>query len=63
MTELTKPKFHDKTLICVDCGREFLFSTGEQLYYWSKGLIEPKHCPDCRLKRKITLVPEREADR
>ena len=51
-------KVEDKTLHCVDCGAQFLFSTGEQRYFLSKGLSMPKRCPECRLKRKLTLVRE-----
>ena len=28
----------DKTLVCRDCGQEFVFSTGEQEFYQSHGL-------------------------
>ena len=44
----------DQTLICEDCGKEFIFSVGEQEFYAEKGLTNtPKRCPDCRkLRRK-----------
>jgi len=43
----------DKTLTCSDCGREFTFSTGEQEFYSSRGLLnEPKRCPECRATRR-----------
>ena len=39
----------DKTLVCRDCGREFIFTVGEQEFYLSRGLEnEPGRCPDCR---------------
>jgi CxxC-x17-CxxC domain-containing protein len=45
--------FVDKTLTCRDCGREFVFTAGEQQFYQSRGLInEPGRCPDCRRARK-----------
>ncbi len=47
----------DCTLRCVECGNEYLFSVGEQLYFQSKQLSIPKRCPPCRLKRKRSLVP------
>ena len=28
----------DKVLVCRDCGREFVFSAGEQEFYSSRGL-------------------------
>ncbi len=45
--------FEDKTLICEDCGEEFVFSVEEQEFYDSKGFEnEPKRCKSCRQKRK-----------
>jgi len=51
-------KLQDKLLRCVDCGTDFIFTAGEQRYFLSKGLSIPKRCPECRQKRKATLVPE-----
>jgi hypothetical protein len=48
----------DKRLRCLDCGISFVFSKGEQRYFLSKGLSEPKRCPQCRLKRRLSLVRE-----
>jgi hypothetical protein len=43
----------DKTLICKDCQKEFVFTDGEQEFYREKGLVnEPQRCPDCRKERK-----------
>ncbi len=43
----------DKTLVCRDCGREFIFTTGEQEFYLSRGLQnEPGRCPECRAARR-----------
>ncbi len=45
--------FADKTLVCQDCGREFVFTAGEQEFYKSRGFQhEPSRCPECRLARK-----------
>jgi CxxC-x17-CxxC domain-containing protein len=45
--------FLDKTLSCRDCGRQFVFSSGEQQFYQSRGLTnEPGRCPECRRARK-----------
>jgi len=55
---IEKVEFKNKTLICQDCGKPFVFKAGEAQFYWSKGLSIPKRCPQCRLKRKLTLVPE-----
>ena len=43
----------DKTLTCVDCGNEFVFTAGEQEFYKEKGFDnEPKRCKECRDKKK-----------
>lgn len=43
----------DKTLVCCDCGSDFVFSSGEQEFYKEKGFDnEPKRCKDCRDKKK-----------
>ena len=58
MINLRKANFQDKQLTCADCEATFIFTKGERYYYASKGLAEPKRCPNCRLKRKLTLAPE-----
>ena len=43
----------DKTIICKDCGAEFIFSNSEQAFYREKGFNnEPTRCPKCRGARK-----------
>ncbi len=43
----------DKTLTCVDCNAEFIFTVKEQEFYEEKGFTnEPKRCADCRAKKK-----------
>lgn len=43
----------DEMLNCVDCGRQFVFSAGEQRFYEQKGFQnKPNRCPDCRSARK-----------
>ena len=45
--------FQDKTLVCKDCGKEFVFSAGEQAFYAEKGFEnEPARCHECRDKRR-----------
>jgi CxxC-x17-CxxC domain-containing protein len=45
--------FQDKTLVCKDCGNEFIFSAGEQEFYAEKGFEnEPVRCRDCRDARR-----------
>jgi CxxC-x17-CxxC domain-containing protein len=43
----------DKTLVCVDCGAEFIFTAGEQEFFASRGFSnEPKRCQPCRAGRR-----------
>lgn len=52
----------DKTLICQDCGQEFIFTAGEQEFYKAKGFDnEPKRCKACRDKRKAQRRQPKEA--
>ena len=45
----------DKTLVCVDCGAEFIFTAGEQEFFSSRGYVnEPKRCPTCRSSRRAS---------
>lgn len=45
--------FQDKSLICKDCGKEFVFTAGEQEFYAEKGFQnEPARCKDCRGLKK-----------
>lgn len=51
----------DKTLICKECGQEFVFTAGEQEFYAEKGFEnEPQRCQACRQARKRAAKPERE---
>ena len=60
---IEKLPLEDRQIPCLDCGAIFTFTTGEQRYFLSKRLSEPKRCPQCRLKRKLSLVPDPEASR
>lgn len=43
----------DKTIVCKDCGKEFIFTVGEQEFYKEKGFTnEPVRCKECRDKKK-----------
>ena len=53
--------YEDKTLICKDCGKEFVFTAGEQEFYAEKGFQnEPQRCKECRTARKNAAKPARE---
>jgi hypothetical protein len=43
----------DRTLVCQDCGMDFIFTAGEQEFYKEKGFDnEPKRCKECRDRKK-----------
>ena len=53
--------FEDKTLVCKECGKEFVFSAGEQAFYKEKGFMnEPKSCKACRDAKKNAGRAQRE---
>ena len=48
-----KKLYQDKTLVCKDCGKEFVFTAGEQEFYAEKGVQnEPQRCKECRAAKK-----------
>ncbi|MCR4435211.1 MAG: zinc-ribbon domain containing protein [Clostridiales bacterium] len=48
--------FQDKSLVCKDCGSEFIFTAGEQEFYAEKGFQnEPTRCKECRSIRKAQM--------
>ena len=48
--------FEDKTLVCKDCGKEFVWTAGEQEFYASRGFEnQPQRCKPCRDARKNNL--------
>lgn len=50
----------DITLTCKDCGKEFVFTAGEQEFYELKGLTnQPGRCPECRKARKEAMANRR----
>ena len=45
-------EFQDKNLRCVDCGTEFVWTAGEQMFFADKNFKnEPKRCKACKAKR------------
>ncbi|MEG1394389.1 MAG: zinc-ribbon domain-containing protein [Clostridia bacterium] len=53
----------DKTLVCKDCGKEFVFTVGEQQFYQEKGFTnEPQRCPDCRKAKKMARNSNRRSN-
>jgi CxxC-x17-CxxC domain-containing protein len=55
-------EFQDRMLTCIDCGSEFVFTAGEQLFLHDKQFRnEPKRCKSCKAKRISVLgaAPQR----
>lgn len=45
--------YTDRVMTCIDCGQEFVFTSGEQAFYAQRGFTEaPKRCVSCRTARK-----------
>ena len=45
-------EYQDKSLTCVDCGAEFVWMAGEQMFFTDKQFKnEPKRCKACKTKR------------
>jgi CxxC-x17-CxxC domain-containing protein len=45
-------EFVDRLLICADCGGEFIFTAGEQLFFLDKNFKnDPKRCKPCKSRR------------
>jgi CxxC-x17-CxxC domain-containing protein len=50
-------EYKDKVLRCSDCGEEFIFTAGEQLFFADKGLKnEPKRCKGCKAKKNERIA-------
>jgi CxxC-x17-CxxC domain-containing protein len=49
-------EFQDRLLKCIDCGSEFTFTAGEQLFFYDKQFKnEPKRCKPCKTKRAAAV--------
>lgn len=47
--------FQDRTLVCSDCGEDFVFTIDDQQYHMEKGYTnEPKRCLNCRRARRAS---------
>ena len=46
----------DEKIICKDCGKEFIFTVGEQQFYAEKGFEnKPVRCKECRMAKKAKM--------
>jgi CxxC-x17-CxxC domain-containing protein len=45
--------YQDETLVCKECGAEFVFTAQEQEFFAEKGFAnKPTRCRSCRIARK-----------
>jgi len=55
--EQSEMEFQDRAILCVDCGDEFVWTAGEQLFFHDKGLKnEPKRCKPCKQAKNERLA-------
>jgi len=51
-------EFQDKVLTCAECGSDFLFTVGEQIFFQEKNFRNPpKRCKPCKSRQVATLGP------
>ncbi|MGH9775310.1 MAG: zinc-ribbon domain containing protein [Candidatus Acidiferrales bacterium] len=51
-------EYQDKVLKCSECGAEFVFTAGEQMFFADKGFKnEPKRCKACKATRAQSAGP------
>lgn len=50
-------EFQDTAIVCIDCGQDFIWSGGEQLFFRDKGLQNPpKRCKSCKQAKNERLA-------
>ena len=50
-------QYEDLTIRCVDCGQDFVWTEGEQVFFHDKGLKnEPKRCKPCKQAKNERLA-------
>lgn len=46
------PAWTDRTIRCIDCQGDFVWSVGEQTFYAERGFKPPRRCRACRAARE-----------
>lgn len=50
-------EFEDKSILCIDCSRNFIWSSGEQAFFRDKQLQNPpKRCKECKQAKNERLA-------
>lgn len=51
------PEFDDKSIVCIDCSRSFVWTSGEQVFFRDKQLQNPpKRCKECKHAKNERLA-------
>ncbi len=56
--------FVDTTILCIDCGSDFVWTIGEQVFFRDKGLQNPpKRCKKCKQAKneRLSLIAAAQA--
>jgi CxxC-x17-CxxC domain-containing protein len=50
-------EFEDTTIVCIDCGKDFVWTAGEQVFFRDKQLQNPpKRCKECKQAKNERLA-------
>ena len=56
-TSPTDAEFEDKSILCIDCGTNFIWTVGEQAFFRDKKLLNPpKRCKECKQAKNERLA-------
>ncbi len=51
------PELEDRIITCIDCGADFVWTVGEQVFYRDKNLQNPpKRCKECKQAKNERLA-------
>jgi CxxC-x17-CxxC domain-containing protein len=51
------PEFEDRSILCIDCGKDFVWTVGEQVFFRDKQLQNPpKRCKECKQAKNERLA-------
>jgi CxxC-x17-CxxC domain-containing protein len=51
------PEFFDRSITCIDCSKEFIWTVGEQIFFRDKQLLNPpKRCKECKSAKNERLA-------
>lgn len=52
-----EPEFLDRTIPCIDCNSDFIWTAGEQAFFRDKKLQNPpKRCKECKQAKNLRLA-------